>query len=69
MARNTHGIVQRIERNGFGVVRETASDKPGFFNNDTLIEGNLASIEPGSRVAMSVDDGDEVLVVRSITPL
>ena len=64
--RQTFGIVDRIESNGFGVVRELHSNKPGFFTNETLVDGSLAAVYPGARVHLGVEDKNELLVVRSI---
>ena len=52
--RNTVGVVDRLESNGFGVIHEVTSNKPGFFSNETLIEGEAVTVYPGSRVLCGV---------------
>jgi hypothetical protein len=64
--RQTVGIVDRIESNGFGVIHEVASNKPGFFSNETLLEGRVIALNQGSRVSIRVEDKNDLLVVRSI---
>jgi hypothetical protein len=64
--RKTVGIVDRVEANGFGVIHEVDTLKPGFFTNDTLLEARVGAIRPGSRISVGVEDKNDLMVVKLI---
>lgn len=64
--RSTVGIVDRIERNGFGTIHEIGSNRAGFFSNRSVESGSFKDVRVKSRVAVEVEDNGELLVVKSI---
>ena len=67
--RSTIGVVERIEKNGFGIIREEDTDLPGFFSNNTVMSSSMAHIASGKRVRVTVRDNGEMLIVTTMAPV
>ena len=67
------GVIERIERDGFGIVRETATDRAAFFTSQSVkaLPGGR-QLRKGAKVSFKVDDAAdkaEVMRVISLEPV